>query len=174
MADANEMIENLNRQISDLKSQVKSAALEMEMMRARMSDLRKDAQHAVQIERFMVPDNDRLREINELVELMDKAIKKNRRSRRAQPDKAVRPDNAPNSKVDERVILIVLKLRRKGCYIHEIAAHTGLAHGTVHNIIKKYGSDPQMQNLVTEGIQMELSDYLLIRPGKEPDGYDDT
>ena len=70
------------------------------------------------------------------------------------------------------MILIVLKLRRKGCYIREIADHTGLAHGTVHNIIKKFGSNPQMQSLVTEGTQMELTDYLLIRPEDEPDGYD--
>jgi uncharacterized coiled-coil protein SlyX/lambda repressor-like predicted transcriptional regulator len=167
MADPKEMIDSLNKQISELKSQVKSAALEMEMMRARMNDLSQDAKQAVQIERFVIPDDDRLGEINDLVDLMDKAIKKNRRSHRAQTEKAGRPDSAPPSKVDERVILIVLKLRRKGCYIREIAAHTGLAHGTVHNIIKKYGSDPQMQSLVTEGTQMELTDYLLIRPKQD-------
>ena len=173
MADPKEMIENLNKQISELKSQVKSATLEMEMMRARMTDLRKDAHQAVQIERFVIPDSDRLGEINDLVDLMDKAIKKTRRSRKAQTDKAGRPDSAPPRKVDERMILIVLKLRRKGCYIREIADHTGLAHGTVHNIIKKFGSNPQMQSLVTEGTQMELTDYLLIRPEDEPDGYDE-
>lgn len=167
MADPKEMIDSLNKQISELKSQVKSAALEMEMMRARMNDLSQDAKQAVQIERFVIPDDDRLGEINDLVDLMDKAIKKNRRSHRAQTEKAGRPDSAPPSKVDERIILIVLKLRRKGCYIREIAAHTGLAHGTVHNIIKKYGSDPQMQSLVTEGTQMELTDYLLIRPKQD-------
>jgi len=167
MADPKEMIDSLNKQISELKSQVKSAALEMEMMRARMNDLSQDAKQTVQIERFVIPDDDRLGEINDLVDLMDKAIKKNRRSHRAQTEKAGRPDSAPPSKVDERVILIVLKLRRKGCYIREIAAHTGLAHGTVHNIIKKYGSDPQMQSLVTEGTQMELTDYLLIRPKQD-------
>ena len=171
MADPKEMLANLNRQISELKSQVKSATLEMEMMRARMTDLRKDAQQAVQIERFSIPDSDRLGEINNLVDLMDKAIKKTRRSRKAQTDKAERPDSAPPSKVDERMILIVLKLRRKGCYIREIADHTGLAYGTVHSIIKKFGSNPQMQSLVTEGTQMELTDYLLIRPEDEPDGY---
>ena len=173
MEDPKEMIANLNKQISELKSQVKSATLEMEMMRARMTDLRKDAQQAVQIERFVIPDSDRLGEINDLVDLMDKAIKKTRRSRKAQTDKAGRPDSAPPRKVDERMILIVLKLRRKGCYIREIADHTGLAHGTVHNIIKKFGSNPQMQSLVTEGTQMELTDYLLIRPEDEPDGYDE-
>jgi hypothetical protein len=40
----------------------------------------------------------------------------------------------------------------------------GLGVGTVHNIISRYGQDPQMQNLVTEGTQMELTDYLLIHP----------
>ena len=173
MADPKEMIANLNKQISELKSQVKSATLEMEMMRARMTDLRKDAQQAVQIERFVIPDADRLGEINDLVDLMDKAIKKTRRLRKAQAEKTGRPDSAPPRKVDERMILIVLKLRRKGCYIREIADHTGLAHGTVHNIIKKFGSNPQMQSLVTEGTQMELTDYLLIRPEDEPDGYDE-
>ena len=170
MADPKEsrqLIENLNRQITELKSQVKSASLEMEMMRARMSDLSKDAQQIVQIERFAVPDSDHLREIDDVADLMDKAIKKTRRSRKAQTGKTGRQDSAPPRKVDERMILIVLKLRRKGCYIREIAAHTGLAHGTVHNIIKKYGSDPQMQSLVTEGTQMELTDYLLIRPDDE-------
>lgn len=164
MADPKNLIETLSKQISELKSQVKSAELEMEMMRARMNDLSKDAQQTVQIERFVIPDDDRLGEINDLVDLMDKAIKKNRRSRRAQNEKAGRIESTPPSKVDEKLILIVLKLRRKGCYIHEIASHTGLAHGTVHNIIKKYGSDPAMQSLVTEGTQMELTDYLLIRP----------
>lgn len=166
------MIENLNRQISELKSQVKSATLEMEIMRARMNDLSKDAQQAVQIERFVIPDDDRLGEINEVVDLMDKAIKKTRKSRRAQSDRTGRVESTTYRRADERMILIVLKLRRKGCFIREIAAHTGLAHGTVHNIIKKYGSDPQMQLLVTEGTQMELTDYLLIRPEDEPDEYD--
>lgn len=75
MADPKEMIDSLNKQISELKSQVKSAALEMEMMRARMNDLSQDAKQAVQIERFVIPDDDRLGEINDLVDLMDKAIK---------------------------------------------------------------------------------------------------
>ena len=167
--DSRQLIANLSRQISELKSQVKSAELEMEIMRARMSDLRKDAQQAVQIERFMVPDDERLGEINALVDLLDKAIKKNRRSRKTQKEKGGRPDSAPPSKIDERMILIVLKLRRKGCYIQEISAHTGLAMGTVHNIIRKYGNDPQMQTLVTEGTQMELTDYFLIRPDDDPD-----
>lgn len=165
-----ELIENLSRQISQLKSQVKSASLEMEMMRARMSDLSKDARSVIQIERFAVPDDDRLSEINEIVDMMDKAIKKNRRSRRAKADKTGSGGSTSPRRVDERVILIVLKLRRKGCYIQEIASHVGLAMGTVHNIIKKYGSDPQMQSLITEGTQMELTDYLLIRPeDEEPD-----
>ncbi len=162
--DNRQLIENLNRQISELKSQVKSASLEMEIMRARMSDLSRDAQQVVQLERFAVPDNDRLSEINDVVDMMNKAIKKNRRSRRPQPEKSPVPDSAAYQKPDERMILIVLKLRRKGCYIREIASHVGLAFGTVHNIIKKYGSDPQMQSLVTEGTQMELTDYLFIRP----------
>lgn len=165
--DSRQLIENLNKQISELKSQVKSATLEMEMMRARMSDLSKDAQQVVQIERFSVPDDDRLSEINEVVDLMDKAIKKNRRSRRAKTEKTGRLESTPPRKVDERMILIVLKLRRKGCYIQEIASHVGLAHGTVHNIIKKYGSDSRMQSLITEGTQMELTDYFLIRPEDE-------
>ena len=170
--DSRQLIENLSRQISELKSQVKSASLEMEMMRARMNDLSKDAQQVVQIERFTVPDNDRLSEINDVVDMMDKAIKKNRRSRKPQTDMAGNIENTTPRKVDERLILIVLKLRRKGCFIREIAAHTGLAHGTVHNILKKYGNDPQMKDLVTEGTQMELTDYLLIRPEEEPDGYE--
>lgn len=162
-ADSRQLIANLNRQISELKSQVKSASLEMELMRARMNDLSQDARQVVQIERFTVPDHDRLGEINEVVELMDKAIKKMRRSRRPQTEKAASAEAAEYRRVDERMILIVLKLRRKGCYIREIAAYIGLACGTVHSIIKKYGRDPQMQSLVTEGTQMELTDYLLIR-----------
>ncbi len=167
-AQANrQLIENLNRQISELKSQVRSASLEMEIMRARMNDLSRDAQQVVQVERFHVPDDDRLSEINEMVDMMNKAIKKNRRSRRPQTGTSVLPGSTTPQKPDERMILIVLKLRRKGCYIHEIASHVGLAHGTVHNIIKRYGNDPQMQSLITEGTQMELTDYLLIRPEEE-------
>ncbi len=162
-----QLIENLTKQISELKSQVKSASLEMEIMRARMSDLSKDAQQVVQIERFAIPDTDHLSEINEVVDMMDKAIKKNRRSRRPQTDVGGFLEGSSPQKPDERMILIVLKLRRKGCYIREIANHVGLAHGTVHNIIKRYGSDPQMQSLVTEGTQMELTDYLLIRSEEE-------
>lgn len=162
--DSRQLIEDLTKQISELKSQVQSASLEMEMMRARMSDLSKDARQVIQIERFHVPDADRLSEINELVDMMDKAIKKNRRSRKAQTDKNGNADSTSYQKVDERMILIVLKLRRKGCHIREIATHVGLAYGTIHNIIRKYGNDPQMQGLVTEGTQMELTDYLLIRP----------
>ncbi len=158
-----QLIENLNRQISELKSQVKSASLEMEMMRARMSDLSKDAQRSVQIERFAVPDDDHLREINDVVDMMDKAIKKNRRSRKAPAENTPLPDIVTPQRPDEKMVLIVLKLRRKGCYIREIASHVGIGFGTVHNIIKKYGNDPQMQSLVTEGTQMELTDYLLIR-----------
>ncbi len=165
--DNRQLIESLNKQISELKSQVKSASLEMEIMRARMSDLSKDAQQVVKLERFAVPDDDRLSEINDVVDMMNKAIKKNRRSRRPQPENSSIPDSTTYQKPDERMILIVLKLRRKGCYIREIASHVGLAFGTVHNIIKKYGSDPQMQSLITEGTQMELTDYLFIRPEEE-------
>lgn len=161
--DKKQLIDHLNRQISELKNQVKSASLEMEMMRARMNDLSRDAKQSVQIERFSIPDPDRLREINEIVDLMDKAIKKNRRSRKAKAEKTGPAESTSPRKLDERMILIVLKLRRKGCYIQEIASHVGLAHGTIHNIIRRYGSDPQMQSLITEGTQLEISDYLLIR-----------
>ncbi len=174
MSDSNEktqdnklLIENLTRQISELKSQVKSASLEMEIMRARMNDLSRDARQVVQVERFAIPDDDHLNEINEVVDMMNKAIKKNRRSRRPQAGQTVLPESSTPQKPDERMILIVLKLRRKECYIREIASHVGLSMGTVHNIIKKYGSDPQMQSLVTEGTQMELTDYLLIHPDDE-------
>ena len=162
--ESRQLISNLNRQITDLKSQLQSAALEMEMMRARMNDLSHEAKQAVNIERFHVPDEDRLREINEVVNLMEKAILKERRSRRAQAEGRRESEASNPQKVDERQILIVLKLRRKGCYIREIASHVGLGVGTVHNIISKYGTDPQMQDLVTEGTQMELTDYLLIHP----------
>ncbi len=165
--DGRQMIEDLNRQIRELKSQVKTASLEMEIMRARMSDLSKDAQQAVKIERFSVPDEGGLSEINHVVEMIDRAIRKNRRSRKAQAQDGWNADSSSPRKVDERMILIVLKLRRKGCYIREIAAHVGLAVGTIHNIIRKYGSDPQMQSLITEGTQMELTDYLLIRSEEE-------
>ena len=161
--DKKQLIDHLNRQISELKNQVKSASLEMEMMRARMNDLSRDAKQSVQIERFSIPDPDRRREINEIVDLMDKAIKKNRRSRKAKAEKTGPAESTSPRKLDERMILIVLKLRRKGCYIQEIASHVGLAHGTIHNIIRRYGSDPQMQSLITEGTQLEISDYLLIR-----------
>ncbi len=165
--DNKQLIENLTKQISELKSQVKSASLEMEIMRARMNDLSKDARQVVRVERFAIPDDDRLNEINEVVDMMNKAIKKNRRSRRPQKDNSPLPESTSHQKPDERMILIVLKLRRKECYIHEIASHVGLSMGTVHNIIKRYGSDPQMQSLVTEGTQMELTDYLLIHPEEE-------
>ncbi len=165
--DNKQLIENLTKQISELKSQVKSASLEMEIMRARMNDLTKDARQVVRVERFAIPDDDRLNEINEMVDMMNKAIKKNRRSRRPQTDNSPLPESTSPQKPDERMILIVLKLRRKGCYIREIASHVGLSMGTVHNIIKRYGSDPQMQSLVTEGTQMELTDYLLIHPEEE-------
>lgn len=166
---SSQLIADLNKQITELKNQVKTASMEMEMMRARMSDLSKNAKQSVQVERFRVPDADRLSEINEVVDLMEKAIKKNRRSRRALSAKDGRIEASTPQKVDERMVLIVLKLRRKGCYIREIAAHVGLAVGTIHNIIRKYGNDPQMQNLVTEGTQMELTDYLLIRTEDDED-----
>ena len=95
---------------------------------------------------------------------MEKAIKKERRSRKAQMEGRKESESSNPQKVDERQVLIVLKLRRKGCYIREIASHVGLGIGTVHNIISRYGQDPQMQNLVTEGTQMELTDYLLLHP----------
>ena len=165
--DSRELIDSLNKQISELKSQVQSATLEMEMMRARMNDLSGEARQAVNVERFMVPDEDHLNEINEVVEMMDKAIKKERRSRKAQAEGRTEPEASNPQKIDERLILIVLKLRRKGCYIREIASHVGLGVGTVHNIISRYGQDSQMQDLVTEGTQMELTDYLLIHPGDD-------
>ena len=162
--DSRQLIANLNKQISELKSQVHSATLEMEMMRARMNDLSSEAKQVVNVERFRIPDEDHLNEINDVVELMEKAIKKDRRSRTAQMEGRKESESSNPQKVDERQVLIVLKLRRKGCYIREIASHVGLGVGTVHNIISRYGQDPQMQNLVTEGTQMELTDYLLLHP----------
>ena len=162
--DSRQLIANLNKQISELKSQVHSATLEMEMMRARMNDLSSEAKQVVNVERFRIPDEDHLNEINDVVELMEKAIKKERRSRKAQMEGRKENESSNPQKVDERQVLIVLKLRRKGCYIREIASHVGLGVGTVHNIISRYGQDPQMQNLVTEGTQMELTDYLLLHP----------
>ena len=162
--DSRQLIANLNKQISELKSQVHSATLEMEMMRARMNDLSSEAKQVVNVERFRIPDEDHLNEINDVVELMGKAIKKERRSRKAQMEGRKESESSNPQKVDERQVLIVLKLRRKGCYIREIASHVGLGIGTVHNIISRYGQDPQMQNLVTEGTQMELTDYLLLHP----------
>lgn len=160
--DSREVIADLNRQIFDLKRQVKSASLEMAMMRAQMDDLKKDAQKAVRVERFMIPDEPHMNEINETVAMIEKAISKERcRSRSSSPDK---DENTTPTKLDERIILIVLKLRRKNFTVREIAAHTGLGVGTVHGIISRYGSDPGIQNLVTGGTQMELSDYLLVRP----------
>ena len=162
--DSRQLIANLNKQISELKSQVHSATLEMEMMRARMNDLSSEAKQVVNVERFRIPDEDHLNEINDVVELMEKAIKKERRSRKAQMEGRKESESSNPQKVDERQVLIVLKLRRKGCYIREIASHVGLGIGTVHNIISRYGQNPQMQNLVTEGTQMELTDYLLLHP----------
>ena len=162
--DSRQLIANLNKQISELKSQVHSATLEMEMMRARMNDLSSEAKQVVNVERFRIPDEDHLNEINDVVELMEKAIKKERRSRKAQMEGRKESESSNPQKVDERQVLIVLKLRRKGCYIREIASHVGFGIGTVHNIISRYGQDPQMQNLVTEGTQMELTDYLLLHP----------
>lgn len=160
--DSREVIDRLNRQIFDLKRQVKSASLEMAMMRAQMDDLKKDAQRAVRMERFMIPDEPHMQEINETVAMIEKAISKQRRKNRSSsPDKE---ENTPPSRLDERIILIVLKLRRKNFTVREIAAHTGLGVGTVHSIISRYGQDPGIQNLVTGGTQMELSDYLLVRP----------
>ena len=162
--DSRQLIANLNKQVSELKGQLSSETLDMEMMRARMNDLRSEARQVVNVERFRVPDEDHLNEINDVVELMEKAIMKERRSRKAQAEGRREPESSNPQKVDERQVLIVLKLRRKGCYIREIASHVGLGVGTVHNIISRYGQDPQMQNLVTEGTQMELTDYLLIHP----------
>ena len=162
--DSRQLIANLNKQVSELKGQLSSATLEMEMMRARMNDLRSEARQVVNVERFRIPDEDHLNEINDVVELMEKAIKKERRSRKAQMEGRKESESSNPQKVDERQVLIVLKLRTKGCYIREIASHVGLGVGTVHNIISRYGQDPQMQNLVTEGTQMELTDYLLLHP----------
>lgn len=110
----------------------------------------------------MIPDEPHMAEINETVAMLEKAILKQRRkSRSLSSDK---DENASPRRLDERIILIVLKLRRKNFTVREIAAHTGLGVGTVHGIISKYGSDPGVQNLITGGTQMELSDYLLIHP----------
>lgn len=163
--DSQEVIRSLSEQISALKRQVKSASLEMEMMRAQMDDLRRDARRSVNLERFAIPDEPHMAEINETVAMIEKAILKQRkRNRSAASDKE---ENASPRKLDERIILIVLKLRRKNFTVREIAAHTGLGVGTVHGIISKYGSDPGVQNLITGGTQMELSDYLLIHPGED-------
>lgn len=162
--DSTQIISALSRQVDSLKKQVQSASLEMEVLRARMSDLKHDAEKVTHVEKFRIPDDEHMHEINEIAALMEKAILKERRNRRAQAGGKTDPDISSPQKIDERSILIVLKLRRKGCQIREIAAHIGLGVGTVHNIIKKYGSDPQMQELITEGTQMQLSDYFLIRP----------
>lgn len=160
--DSQQVIQDLNDQISTLKRQVKSASLEVEMMRAQLDDLRRDARRSVKLERFMIPDEPHMAEINETVAMLEKAILKQRRkSRSLSSDK---DENASPRRLDERIILIVLKLRRKNFTVREIAAHTGLGVGTVHGIISKYGSDPGVQNLITGGTQMELSDYLLIHP----------
>jgi len=163
-ANKNELIDSLNKQISDLKHQVQSAALEMEMMRARMNDLRQEASRTVDIERFAIPDEHKMDEINEVVKMMERAIMKERRSRRSPSKREEQEDGVTPQKVDERTVLIVLKLRRKGCQIREIAAHMGLGYGTVQGIIKRYADAPGMQDLVTGGTQMELTDYILIRP----------
>ena len=54
--DSRQLIANLNKQVSELKGQLSSATLEMEMMRARMNDLRSEARQVVNVERFRVPD----------------------------------------------------------------------------------------------------------------------
>lgn len=162
--DSSEVISSLNRQISDLKRQVKSASLEVAMMRAQMDDLKKEAKRSVDVERFAIPDEPHMKEINETVAMIGKAILKQRRKNRSLSSD--REENTSPSRIDERTVLIVLKLRRKSCTVREIAAHTGLGVGTVHGIISRYGDDPGIRNLVTGGTQMELSDYLIIRPGQ--------
>lgn len=163
--NSDEVISRLNQQIFSLKKQVQSASLEMAMMRAQMDDLRKDARRSLRLERFNVPDDAHMEEINETVAMIEKAIGKERRKNRSsRPD---REENTSPSRLDERIILIVLKLRRKNFTIREIAAHTGLGFGTVQGIIQKYGSDPGIHNLVTGGTQMELSDYILVKPGED-------
>ena len=101
-------------------------------------------------------------EINETVSMIEKAIEKERRKKRSSTPG--QDDSASPVRLDERIILIVLKLRRKNFTLREIAAHTGLGFGTVQGVIQKYGSDPGIQNLVTGGTQLELSDYLLVHP----------
>ncbi len=157
-----EAVNGLNKQLEDLKKQVRSAALEMEVLRVQMEDLKKEARRAVDLEKFVVPDDAHMAEINETVDLMEKAIMKERKNRRG-ISRREDPDALPAQKVDERLSLIVLKLRRKNCYIREIAAHTGLGVGTVHRIISRYENDSQIQNLVTGGVQMDMADYLLLR-----------
>lgn len=155
------IIENLNRQITDLKRQLNSASLQMEMMRAQMDDLRVQARQAVSVERFAVPDEPHMNEINETVDMIWKAVQKDRKKNRSAMDT---DESTPPQKIDERLILIVLKLRRRGCTVREIAGHVGLGVGTVHGILKRYMNDPDMQKLITGGTQMELSDYLMIHP----------
>lgn len=155
------LIASLNKQIFDLKKQVQSASLEMAMLRAQMDDLKKDADRSVHLQRFMVPGEMQMEEINETVSMLEKAINKERRRNRSSSSE--KEEAASPCKLDERMILIVLKLRRKAFTLREIAAHTGLGVGTVHGIISRYGADPDIQNLVTGGTQLELSDYLLIK-----------
>ena len=65
--NSDEVISRLNQQIFNLKKQVQSASLEMAMMRAQMDDLRKDARRSLRLERFNVPDDAHMEEINETV-----------------------------------------------------------------------------------------------------------
>lgn len=167
--EKDKMISSLEQQIADLKKQVQSASLEMEVMRAEMNDLKKDAAQSVNLVRFQVPDSDRMREINESVQLLLRAIQKERRSRKTpySPEGTLSGGSESPQKLDEKMILIILKLRRKGCSVREIANHTGLGRGTVHSTIQKYINSPEMQDLITEGTQMELTDYILVKPEAE-------
>jgi len=164
-------IADLSQRIEELRHQVQSASLEMEMLRAQMNDLQREGRQAVNLERFPVPDQTQMNEINEMTALLYKAILKERKSRRhnvSAPLYSSWEDDAP-AKPDARVILIALKLRRKNCTVREIAAHLGLGYGTAQRIIKKYSDDPDIRDLVTGGTQLDLSDYLLIRPDLDED-----
>ena len=64
----------------------------MAMMRAQMDDLRKDARRSLRLERFNVPDDAHMEEINETVAMIEKAIGKERRKNRSS-----RPDREENT-----------------------------------------------------------------------------
>jgi hypothetical protein len=156
--------EKLRGQIKDLQAQVKSATLEMEVMRARMNDLVADAERAGSFERFQIPDEDGMKEINETVAQIGKAIQKEQKRRIPLPDRGFAELLDPDSPalIDERLILIVLKLRRKNLPMRLIASHLGIDISAVFDISRHYGSVPSIQDLVEDKPRTDFADYLLI------------